>query len=717
IKLNLTDEDGRFTFSDLAPGDYRLRVMGIGYADYDTDLFTLTEGQQLELPTLNLRTTGTDLQTVEVTARKPFLEQRAGRLVVNVDQSLTGQGGSVTDLLKKVPGLIVVGNRVSMAGQQGLTILIDGRPTKFMDIQSLLREMPADNIARIEVISQPGAAFDAEGTGGVINIILKKNSLLGTNGSVYVGGGYGELAKYRTGLNLSHRVGNLNLTTDLSYGHNSWLERLDLVRTFDDRVFLQSNYTEGLPHSYSGRVAADYDLTDRHRIGVGVRGQYTDSPKSGSNLTRIVDPETLEERSRLITETDTERSWQSVNADAFYRFQIDTSGRELTVDGAYSSYSREAVNRLITTGADFPDRRNEEPAETGIRSMQLDYKHPIGTKILLRTGGKISAARIDNAFLADVRNPLGEWVVDAGLTNTFVYDEDIRALYLSGDYTHKKIEISGGVRFEDTKTNGFSATLDSTVARNFNQFFPSVSLNAPVSKVLGIAAAYSYRIERPSYYDLNPFVSFIDPFTFQRGNPFLRPELTHSAKVSLTYEKQPFFNLSYDLTDNVMSEVTEQDAATGAAFQTDVNLDRYVRYGGSLFFPLDFIAKPISGYGGVMVFYHDYDSEYLGGQLDQDQWSLTGFMQVNANLPRDWKLEVTGWYQGSTLEGIIRSEALYGVDLGLQKTFLDDRLELRLSGDGVIQKFFRGRIDYQEQDIAILSRWEAPTVNGKLTYR
>ncbi len=119
IKLNLTDEDGRFTFSDLAPGDYRLRVMGIGYADYDTDLFTLTEGQQLELPTLNLRTTGTDLQTVEVTARKPFLEQRAGRLVVNVDQSLTGQGGSVTDLLKKVPGLIVVGNRVSMAGPAG----------------------------------------------------------------------------------------------------------------------------------------------------------------------------------------------------------------------------------------------------------------------------------------------------------------------------------------------------------------------------------------------------------------------------------------------------------------------------------------------------------------------------------------------------------------------------------------------------------------------
>ncbi|MEM9260684.1 MAG: hypothetical protein AAGA62_13630, partial [Bacteroidota bacterium] len=136
---------------------------------------------------------------------------------------------------------MVAGNRIQMAGKSGLTILIDGRPTKYMDIQSLLRDMPADNIKSIEVISQPGAQYDAEGNGGVINIVLKKNSLLGTNGQVFVRYGYGERAKYGVGTSLSHREGKWKLTGGINYNRRSWVEGLDLIRRFDDRDYIQTN--------------------------------------------------------------------------------------------------------------------------------------------------------------------------------------------------------------------------------------------------------------------------------------------------------------------------------------------------------------------------------------------------------------------------------------------------------------------------------------------
>ncbi len=329
VKLELADAGGRFAFRDLEAADYFVRTSGIGLPATNHPAFTLTAGQTLDLPIYDLTSSATNLETIEVTATKPFLEQKAGMLVVNVDQSITGQGGSVIDLLKKVPGVVIAGNRISMAGKTGLTILIDGRPTKYLDIASLLRDMPADNIKSIEVISQPGAAYDAEGNGGVINIVLKKNNLLGTNGQVYVGGGYGQRAKYRAGGELSHQSGALNLTGGVSYNRREWVEGLELVRRFDDRTFVQKNSEFGTPNSYQLRLGADYDLNDKHRVGINGRYSFGNSPNSGTNRTEIFNPETGQLREDFVTFRDRTRDFDNLNLDAYYRIQLDTNGREL----------------------------------------------------------------------------------------------------------------------------------------------------------------------------------------------------------------------------------------------------------------------------------------------------------------------------------------------------------------------------------------------------
>ena len=716
LKLELADERGQFTFRELAAGSYFLRTTGIGLPETEHPAFELTAGQTLTLPPYRLDGSATDLATVEVTAKKPFLEQKAGRLVVNVDQSITGQGGSVRDLLKKVPGVVVAGNRISMAGRTGLTILINGRPTKYIDINTLLRDMPADNIQRIEVISQPGAAYDAEGNGGVIDIILKKNVLQGTNGSAYVNAGYGERAKYRTGLKLSHQTGPLNVSGGLYYRHFEWVEGLELVRRFDDRTFIQKNADFGTPNLYTTDLAGDYDLNDRQRVGISGRYQFGDSPRTFTNTTEIISPEGTR-ISNFTSFGNRERDQSNLNLDAYYKLQLDTSGQELSLDASYSGFTRDAVVNLQTVGADFPDRVNAELSMARILSAQTDYKRPLTDELRFSAGAKVSRAELDNELLSQFATGSG-LEVDRGLSNHFLYDEDIAAAYASLAYEKPEgISANLGLRYERTAIEGNNLTIDSISRRDYANVFPSLSVSAPVKGPIGIALSYSYRLERPSYYALNPFVAYIDPLTFQKGNPFLQPEYVHSSQFSVTYDKQPFFNLGYDVTNDIISDVTEQDAETGAAFQTTVNLDRYIRYGGSLFFPLDFVAKPISGYGGVMAYYNDYSSDYLGGQFDQDQWSVTAFLQVQAKLPRDWTAEATGYYQGAGLDGIVAYNPIYGLDLGAEKSFLDDRLQLQLSAENVVQRFFTGQIRYQEQNIDIRSTWEAPVFYFTLTYR
>ncbi|MEM7574251.1 MAG: outer membrane beta-barrel protein [Bacteroidota bacterium] len=716
FKLELADEAGAFEFTDLEAGDYFIRTTGIGFADTEQPGFSLGENQALDLGIIDIEATAADLNTVEVTARRPMLEQRAGKLVLNVDQMITGTGGTVTDLLRKVPGVIVRGNNISMAGRQGVTILIDMRPTKYMDIASLLREMPADNIAKIEVISQPGAAFDAEGSGGIINIVLKKNLLLGTNGSVYAQYGYGERAKYRTGVNLTHRAGPLNLSGGISLNRHSWVEELDLDRVVGEDDYVQRNEDFGIPRSISLRFGADYDFNDNNRVGINARVGVGDSPRSADNMTEIFNRGSGELVSAFRTTAERDRNWRNVNTDAFYRLKLDTMGQELNFDASYNTFYRRSEIDLRTIGGDFPDRLNSEPADVSIFSTQVDYKLPMGEVLNFSAGAKYSVVEVENELLSEifVNNV---WEVDPNLSNEFDYDESITAGYVNMLYSKNNIEFNVGLRYEHTETLGNNRTIDSLNRRDYSNLFPSVNFSMPVAGPLGLSLAYSYRIERPSYYDLNPFISYLDPVTFQVGNPFLQPEYVHSAQMSLTFEKQPFFNLLYDRTTDVMTQVTEQNSATGEAFQTSVNLNNYTRYGGSLFFPLDWMGKNISGYGGGMLYFHDYESEYLGGEFQQDQWSFTGFLQVNYNLPDDWKMEVTGWYQGAGLEGIIRTNPLYGVSLGLEKTFLDDRLSLQFEADGIVQKFFTGTIQYQDQDFNIESRWEAPVFYVRASYK
>ena len=714
-----TDENGAFELTKIPSGSFYLKAQMLGYSPtFMEDLaFPEYDGKTL---TITLNEEEAVLDAVEISAKVPLLEQKADRLVVNVADNLTSLNGNLLNVLKKVPGLLVIGEKVQMAGQQNVTIMINGKSTQYMDMNSLLKDMPGDNIQRVEVIHQPGAEFDAEGTGAIINIVLKKNSLFGTNGSIRGGIAKGEDWKYTTTLSLSHYQGSVNVYGSLSYRDYPYYDELHLTRRVGDDIYDQVSINPYANKSYRGNVGLDWDITKRHRAGMTASYVDWSSDNVIVNNTDILFGNAPENNLRLITQNAKEEGWQMWTFNPYYRFDIDTTGHKIEFDVNWAGITNEGGNTLsseeLNLGANFLGQRYNQPGETSIFTTKLDYTYPISDQLKLQVGAKYSEAELDNDLQAFQEVESNIWIDNPLQSNHFIFDETITAAY--GKLTFNKNKWSGtvGLRYEDSNSKGYSVTLDSTLERNISQLFPSASLSREITQELGATVAYSYRIDRPNYSTLNPFVFYLDPFTFERGNPSLAPAFTHSMKFNLTYEKQPFFNVEYKRTNNAMVQVTEQNDATGEASLTTVNLESYNNFSTSLFFPLSFV-KGMEGYGGIIANYQKFNSPYLDQQFDQSNWDYTAFLQAEISLPAKMKSTITGWYNSGPMEGIIKGEWMYGVDVGLSKKFWNEKANISFGVDNLFARFMYGSIRYANMDIDMFSRWDGPVYNLQLSFK
>lgn len=719
VKGEVSDADGRFAFVELQEGEYFIKIMMLGYSDYNSEAFALNTGNRSPKIDCKIEAEASVLETVEVVAKVPLLEQRADRMVVNVEESLTALNGSLMDVLKKVPGIIVSNGNLRLAGNSTPTILINGRTTRYMDINALMKEMPSDNIKKIEVIHQPGAEFEAAGTGPIINIILKQNKLFGTNGSVQMGLGKGTFWRYNSSFSLNHRQGNLNLYGGAGYSRNAFNNSLVLIRDIEGDIYNQVSQQPYIPQTQRANLGFDWYINDKQTLGISANALNSDNDRTWVNNTLIDYLDDVPD-SRIGSDNILERNWRYISSSGYYSHQWDTTGHKLDLNVDYATFDRTSSSLVQTFNQGdnvllFDDIRTNQPGTTDIFAVKLDYTKPFSKDFSLSLGGKYSIAELDNDLVTESFNN-ETWTLDKGLSNHFLFDEDILAGYGKINAKIDDWEFTAGLRYEESKSTGYSVTIDSTNKRTISRFFPSASLSRPIGDKLGVALAYSYRIDRPSYQDLNPFVLYLDPFTSERGNPQLRPELSHSTKFSFTYDKQPFFNLEYQRTNNSMAFVTEQDNETGIAFATTVNLDKFEKYGGSLFFPLDFIPG-LSGYGGVMAHYNVFDSEYLNEQFNVDQWTVTAFLQANFKLPFDIQGELGGFYTNGGQDGIMAYEHMYALSLGLERKFLNDKLSVQVGIDEFIFRYFNANINYAGFVADLESRWDTQIVNMRVNWR
>jgi outer membrane receptor protein involved in Fe transport len=700
------DERGEYQLQAVLAGTYRLVVTAVGFGKGRSTVFTV-DATSVRVPDLLLNPVTQALGEVQVVGRKPLLEMQAGKMIVNVAGSLTA-GATALEALQKVPGLMVMSNRISLAGREGVIIQIDGRTTQYTDVVSVLKDFPSSSIERIEVLTQPDATQDAAGSAGIINIILSKNADLGTNGTLTLAAGYGRFGKASGTLDLNHRTKRVNLFGNYSYTHRQTYEQLNTTRqaAAAEGSYQQSSYQPRTAKVQALRLGADYNLTSRQSVGVLLNGYTNRTQVDGQNQTEA------SSGTRVQTTNDTRRLTDSYAANFNYKLLLDTLGQELTADVDYSRYQSDSYGRLqneVRTATEGRTERLQNDQLTGIslRSAKVDYRRPIREGLKVSMGLKSSQATIGSTV--ELRGGLQERADD------FSYTESIRAVYAQAEGKQFGIDWKGGLRGEWTNTQAISRTDGRTVARQYGQLFPSLSLDRTVYKAVGLNLAYSRRIDRPSYQDLNPSILYLDPYTSQRGNPFLKPQFTNDYKLALTYSKQPFLLLGYSRTQDAISLVTATEDS--AVYSTTANLDHLERYSATLNFPLN-LGKWMTGYAGVNVFYNQYLSQYLGSTYRNGRTAATFYAQSNVKLPKGLALEASGYYQTAGVNGLINFRAFGALNLGVQKTLLNERATLRLMlNDALFSAKQRGTVRYQDLNVGFLSYGESRQVRVSFSYK
>jgi outer membrane receptor protein involved in Fe transport len=716
VRGEVASAEGRYTFTKLPASQYQLTVLLLGYQPYRSAPFTLAAAATVPLPTVQLTLASQQLRGVEVVGQKPLLEMQPGKLVLNVAASPTAAGATALELLQKIPGLVVLNDRLSLAGREGLTILLDGRTTHYTDVVSMLKDFPGSSIDRVEVLTQPGAAYEAAGSAGVLNIILKKNTSLGTNGTLTGTAGYGRFGKAGGALDLNHRTRRgLNVFGNYGYNYRRTYEQLNTDRVTTEAgqpvAYAQRSYQPRTAGVHTTRVGADLPLTRHQSLGVLLTGYAAGTQVDYENR---IDVTSAAQTYLNTTRNDNQRRTGSYAANLNYKLALDSAGRELLLDADYSTYRAGNDNRLTNSLPDNTEQqlRFDQQTDIVLRSARADYHHPLGTA-KLAAGAKVSAADIDSQ-LDFARLAPGGWQPVPGRTDHFQYTEQLVAGYLSLDRQWAGVQVQAGLRGEHTHSVATSVALSRTVGRDYFQLFPSLSLSRALTKKLGTSLAYGRRIDRPGYQDLNPSIVYLDPYSQQQGNPFLRPQLTDSYSAALTYQQQPVLQLAYNRTTDPISLVTGQQDSV--LYSTTTNLGRLSHYSATLNFPLN-VGKLLSGYGGINLFYKQYQGEYLSGQYRQGQLSGLAYLQTTVRLPQGVRLEVSGFYHSAGVNGLIAFRPFGSATVGLQKSVWHDQLQVRLmAADVFFTNKQQGTVRYQDLDIRFFTQSESRQVRLSLSY-
>lgn len=697
IKGTLTTETGSFTFNGLAAGIYLIAAGSAAGKPIFHGPFVLTDAAST-LPTLNITLPQQirQLNTVNITGRKALIERKNDKTIINVANSILAAGNTAMDILAKAPGVSVdqEGN-VSLRGKRGINVMIDDKVSYLSTAQmaEMLRSTSGSSIQSIELISGPSAKYDAAGSGGIINIKLKKNSSYGTNGTLTAGAGYGLFYKSNAGLTLNNRSKNLNIFGLYNYSNNKDTEYLNINRSSsageEATYFGLQGRDIYLRKNNSYKIGADYYLNDRNILGFVINGYHNNNTIDAQYKTLIGSQPNLTDSS--ITAFNPGKSkYNNISYNLNYKSVIDTAGQELNFDADYSQFhsSNEIVynntfeNASGTTYRNPYIYKNATPSTVKIWTGKVDYSLPLSKKTKLETGAKSSYVRTDNDFQFEDYNE-GMYKNDPLKSNRFIYKESIYAAYVNLQKELNKTTIQAGLRAELTHSEGNAVNSQHLVKRSYLNFFPSITLNQQLSANNEAGISYHRRVDRPDYQSLNPFIYYTDLYTFYQGNPLLNPQYTNAFELTYNYQKTLNITLGYSHTSDVITTTLASDTIKKTLLITDQNLAEQETYNLNITRPAVF-SPWWSTTNDVTLYYNKYSSPNLmGAPFDSHKLSYilntTQTFQINSTL----NAELTAIYHSSQVYGTYAVKPLYGIDLGISKSFANNRANVKIAANDV----------------------------------
>lgn len=733
----LSEEDGRFSFSNLNAGTYTLRITFVGYENHEQQI-SLSTSESKNLETLTLIPASSEiLDEVVIEAELPDMRLGIDRKVFNVSQSLVSEGGSATDLLANVPSLSVdMDGGVSLRGSSNVRILIDGKPSAMAgsDITQTLQSLPANSIQSIEVITNPSSKYDAEGQSGIINIVLKKNIRRGLNGVVTASGG--SYDNYDGGISLNYRDEKFNY-----YGNYNFRKSNRVGDGFNKNTNLINNgITENTSENsrkgngHSGKVGIDYNMNEKTTIGLSSNFSIRDNNRSENLFYQYFNQPDLSGTSNRLTEQNEDDLGYDINLD--FRRDFNRPGENLMANFSYGKSTEDGIqnfNQIFSDAGQSDDQRINNTSEVGKNvNIQIDYVLPFEEGHKLEAGYRTSIRHDDEEQISDsFDSESNSFIRDYDLTNRFELEDIVHSLY--GNYQNRitdKLGFQVGLRMEQAYLNTVYESLDPSVPAEERQtegrldylrLYPSLFLTQQLSEGEQLQASYTRRVRRPRGWQINPFIDISDPMNIRTGNPNLLPEDIHSLELSyakfwpaVTFTSAVYYRRVNDGVESIRTSVNEETSATISQWY---NISRNDATGFELISKITFSPK-IDATANFNAFYNKYfgSEEYDLEPTDGFNWNAN--ISSNVKITNDLTGQVRADYYAPRTMAQGTSIASFVMDAGVKMDVMNKRGSIMLNvRDLFNQRRWGGTTATPQFSQEFERRWMRRMVTLSLTYR
>jgi iron complex outermembrane receptor protein len=700
VKVAVSDKQGTFEFESIRFGTYFIRTSHVNHQRAFSSAISISaESNSATVNDILLKPAAKELQNVQVTGRKPFIQQMTDRIVVNVENSVVNAGSSAFDVLERSPGVLIDANdNISMRGRAGVIIMVDGKPSPMSgsDLVNYLRSLPSNAIERIELITNPSSKYDAAGNAGIIDIRMKKDQRFGTNGSFTAGYGQGIYPKANAGINFNYRNKKVNLFGGYNYSYRMGLNHLLLDRNFfENGQFsgqdLKDNYTKIPLYLNTLRFGADFYPNKKTVYGFVVNSNLNSFKPYNNNSSVVIGSNKLP-LFNFNTQTKNDNQNKNIAANFNIKHTFDSTGRELTADIDYAYFNTDNSSRVSTQYHNLDGSQMQpdyildglQDGNLNLRTVKADYVNPLKKKARIETGFKTSFVGADNdARFFNMSS--GSPVDDVNKTNHFYYDENINAAYFIYKKDYKKFSYQLGLRAENTNVKTRQVKGDIRWDSSYTQLFPSAFFNYRIKEDQSIGVSVSRRIDRPNYSQLNPFLFLIDVTTYATGNPSLLPQFTWAYELNYTI-KNINFTLGYSHTEKNQNVVIARfkevfpniPADDNVTVQIPVNLASSDYFGLTVAAPIR-VTKWWNMINNGNVFYNHFNGSLGGTALDKGRAVADLRTNNTFTFKKGWTAELSGNYNTGGQYGFMVTRPQWGVGAGVQKTFWQGKGLLRFN--------------------------------------
>jgi len=698
-RVTVCAEDGKFIYRHLHPGIYQLRATSVGYHPFLTKLTLDSSHGNLRLPVIVLSPNKTNLKEVVVKATAPLIQRKVDRTIVNVDAMIGTAGNSILDVLAKSPGVTVdINGDITLNGKGGVLVLIDDRPT-YLSVQELaayLGSLPAAVLDKLELITTPPAKYEAAGS-AVINLQLKRQKTPGINGNIVAGYSQGRYAGANTGANLQYKKKKLSFFSNVGVsGNESYSsEQYQRTRYYPDGAKRAGLYTENKyrvqSKAINGRLGIDYSLSNHTTLGVMVNG--TTRPKDDRTTF------TTEHRnSQNILDsigggyTDGRHQWNSSGLNMNIQHKFTGTGKQLTADldalwyqGQTDQYAPFRLLIRDSIGSRYRAIRQFIPFTTHIYAAKADYTQPMGSKMRLDAGFKVSGVTTDNNAQS-FQESRGVFTEDPAKANHFIYRERMQALYASATRDWKRWAVQGGLRMERIELDGHLAgngvVKDSTFERNYANIFPTIfvlyKLDSNGNHTLKLS--YERRIRRPNYQQFNPFIVYRDQYNCSSGNPYLLPQFNNFVELEYNYKQYFGVSLLYGRVKGVIQSLTRNEENTFVTRPENFGVNSFVNLVTHV------NISPVKGWNlnSTLVLFHLENTGIAYGEPVKNEVT-TAEIQLNNQITfnKGWSAEVNGFYASTHKGGQTITDPFWTSSFSIQKILFNRKATIRLGLDDI----------------------------------